>query len=92
MRCLVNSSTITMIDDDIKISINLTKLVEERAKLQSQYGDYSREICKGEYLDGNDLDRIATGLRDTLTWDALYTMVDDAVLDYLGLKETQAQP
>ena len=77
-----------MIDDDIKISINLNKLVEERAKLQTQYGDYSREICKGEYLDENDLDRIATGLRDTLTWDALYSMVDDAVLDYLGIKET----
>ena len=61
MKCLVNSSTTMMIDDDIKISINLTKLVEARAKLQSQYGDYSREICKGEYLDENDLDRIATG-------------------------------
>ena len=77
-----------MIDDDIKISINLNKLVEERAKLQTQYGDYSSKICKGEYLDGNDLDRIATGLRDTLTRDALYTMVDDAILDYLGIKET----
>ena len=75
-------------DDDVKISINLNKLVETRAKLLTQYGDYSREICKGEYLDENDLDRIATGLRDTLTWDALYSMVDDAVLDYLGMKET----
>ena len=76
-----------MIDDDIKISINLNKLVEERAKLQTQYGDYSREICKGNYLDENDLDRIATGLRDTLTWDTLYSMVDDSILEYLGIKE-----
>ena len=77
-----------MIDDDVKITINLNKLVETRAKLQSQYGDYSEKICKGEYLDENDIDRIATGLRDTLTWDTLYSMVDDAVLDYLGIKET----
>ena len=77
-----------MIDDDIKISINLNKLVEERAKLQTQYGDYSSKISKGEYLDGNDIDRIATGLRDTLTWDALYSMVDEGVLEYLGMKET----
>ena len=28
------------------------------------------------------------GLRDTLTWDALYYMVDDAILEYLGMKET----
>jgi len=74
--------------DDVKITINLNELVEIRAKLISQYDDYSEKVCKGEYLDGGDIDRIATGLRDTLTWDALYSMVDDAVLDYLGMKET----
>ena len=77
-----------MIDDDVKITINLNKLVEARAKLQSQYGDYSEKICKGEYLDGNDIDRIASKLRDTLTWDTLYSMIDEAVLEYLGIKET----
>ena len=85
------------IDDDVKITINLNKLVEARAKLQTQYGDYSSQISKGEYLDENDIDRIATGLRDTLTWDTLYSMVDDAVLDYLGVKhnhygEIQPEP
>jgi len=76
------------INDDIKITINLNELVEIRAKLISQYDDYSEKVNKGEYLDGGDIDRIATGLRDTLTWDTLYSMVDDAVLDYLGIKET----
>ena len=75
------------INDDIKITINLNELVEARAKLQSQYGDYSDKVVKGEYLDGADIDRIATGLRDTLTWDTLYQMVDEAVLEYLGMKE-----
>jgi len=73
--------------DDVKISINLNELVEIRAKLISQYDDYSERVNKGEYLDGGDIDRIATGLRDTLTWDTLYQMVDEAVLDYLGIKE-----
>ena len=77
-----------MIDDDVKITINLNKLVEARAKLQSQYGDYSSKISKGEYLDENVIDRIASGLRDTLTWDTLYYMIDDAILEYLGVKET----
>ena len=76
------------IDDDVKITINLNKLVEARAKLQTQYGDYSDKVVKGEYLDGNDIDRIASKLRDTLTWDALYSMVDEAVLEYLDLNET----
>ena len=77
-----------MIDDDVKITINLNKLVDVRARLISQYGDYSEKIVKGEYLDENDVDRIASGLRDTLTWDTLYGMVDEAVLEYLDLNET----
>ena len=75
------------INDDIKITINLNELVEIRAKLISQYDDYSDKVVKGEYLDGGDIDRIATGFRDTLTWDTLYQMVDEAVLEYLGIKE-----
>jgi len=74
-------------DDDVKISINLNELVETRAKLLTQYEDYSNAVATGEYLDGNDIDRIAVKLRETLTWDALYFMVDGAILDYMGLKD-----
>ena len=73
-------------DDDVKITINLNKLVEARAKLLTQYEDYSHAVSTGEYLDENDVDRIAVNLRDTLTWDALFFMVDGAILDYMGLK------
>ena len=73
-------------DDDVKITINLNKLVETRAKLLTQYEDYSKAVATGEYLDENDVDRIAVNLRDTLTWDALFFMVDGAILDYMGLK------
>ena len=77
------------IDDDVKITINLNKLVEARAMLLTQYDEnYSSKIVEGEYLDRNDLDRIASKLRDTLTWDVLYSMVDVAVLEYLDLNET----
>ena len=61
--------------DDVKITINLNELVEIRAKLISQYDDYSDKINKGEYLDGGDIDKIAVKLRETLTWDALYYIV-----------------
>ena len=73
-------------DDDVKITINLNELVEIRAKLLTQYEAYSKAVATGEYLDGNDIDRIAVQLRETLTWDALYFMVDGAILDYMGLK------
>ena len=73
--------------DDVKITINLNELVEIRAKLLTQYENYASKINKGEYLDENDVDRIASELRNTLTWDTLYQMVDEAVLKYLDLNE-----
>ena len=60
------------IDDDVKITINLNKLVEARAMLLTQYEDYSHAIATGEHLDGEDIDRIAVKLRETITWDALW--------------------
>ena len=76
------------INDDIKITINLNELVEVRAKLLSQYEDYSNAVSSGEYLDENDIDRIASKLRDTLTWDTLFQMVDESILEYLDINET----
>ena len=75
------------INDDIKITINLNELVEARAMLLSQYEDYSNAVASGEYLDKNDIDRVAVKLRETITWDALWFMVDTAILDYMGLKD-----
>ena len=75
------------INDDIKITINFNELVEARAKLLTQYEDYANAVATGEYLDENDIDRIAVKLRDTVTWDSLWFMVDGAILDYMGLKD-----
>ena len=72
--------------DDNSILINLNELVEIRAKLLTQYEDYSKAVSTGEYLDENDVDKIASQLRETLTWDTLYHMVDGAILDYMGLR------
>ena len=75
------------INDDIKITINFNELVEARAKLLTQNEDYANAVATGEYLDGEDIDRIAVKLRETITWDALWFMVDGAILDYMGLKD-----
>ena len=72
--------------DDNSILINLNELVEVRAKLLTQYEDYSKAVSTGEFLDENDVDKIASQLRTTLTWDTLYFMVDSAIYDYMGLK------
>ena len=72
--------------DDNSILINLNELVEIRAKLLTQYEDYSKAVSTGEYLHENDVDKIASNLRETLTWDTLYHMVDTAIYDYMGLQ------
>ena len=74
--------------DDNSILINLNELVEIRAKLLTQYENYASKISKGEYLDENDVDKIASQLRTTLTWDTLYYMIDTAILEYLDINET----
>ena len=68
-------------DNDIRITFNLNELVEIRAKLLSQGEDYSKEISKGEWLDADDIDEIAVDARTRLTWDALYFMIDDLILE-----------
>ena len=73
--------------NDNSILINLNELVTIRAKILTQYEDYSNAISTGEYLDENDIDKLATQLRETLTWDTLYSMVDSAIFDYMGLKD-----
>ena len=78
-----------MIDTDVKITINLNQLVEARAKLLTQYGDYSEKIVRGKYLDGDDISKIASKLRDTLSWDSLYSMIDKEVLEYVTHPENQ---
>ena len=73
--------------DDNSILINLNELVEIRARLLTEYENYAKKIVKGEYLDENDVDKIASQLRETLTWDTLYSMVDSAILEYLDINE-----
>ena len=59
------------IDSDVKITINLSELVNIRSVFLQE------EMTEGEIED------LANELRLTLTWDTLYGMVDDAILDYL---------
>ncbi len=59
------------IDTDVVITINLSELVNIRSVVLEE------EMTEGQMED------LANELRLTLTWDTLYGMVDDAILDYL---------
>ena len=63
------------IDNDVKITINLSDLVNIRCDvLDLDYDD----------LDTCDRENIINELRTTLTWDTLYHMIDNALLEYIG--------
>tara|TARA_B100000287_G_scaffold415403_1_gene448961 strand:- start:675 stop:1010 length:336 start_codon:yes stop_codon:yes gene_type:complete len=70
---------------DAKIEINLNELVAIRG------------CFLGEQLTAEEVDEIAGDLRIRLTWDTLYGMVDDSILEYLDKSdkhygETQPEP
>ena len=65
-----------MIQNDNWVSFNLNELVAIRASFLQ------------EELDEDAVDEVASHLRRYLTWDTLYGMVDDSILDHLDKLET----
>jgi len=62
------------IDNDVKITINLSELVNIRSVVLD---------LETDEFGLDDIENVAGDLRTTLTWDTLYGMVDNAILDYL---------
>ena len=66
------------IDNDVKITINLSELVDIRCDFldldEEDITDYDRE-------------RIVNNLRTSLTWDTLYYMIDNVLLEEVGKAE-----
>ena len=63
------------IQNDNWISFNLNELVSIRASFLQ------------EELEEDEVDAIASYLRKGLTWDTMYGMIDDAILDHLDKLE-----
>ena len=64
------------IQNDNWIRFNLNELVSIRASFLQ------------EELEEDEVDAIASYLRKGLTWDTMYGMIDDAILDHLDKLET----
>ena len=63
------------IDNDVRITINLTDLVNIRCDvLDLDYDD----------LDTCDRENVTNELRCRLSWDSLYYMIDNTILEYVG--------
>ena len=64
--------------NDVRITINLTDLVNIRCDVLDLDSDD---------LDSSDRERIVNQLRTTLTWDTLYYMIDNSLLEEVGQAE-----
>ena len=62
---------------DSTIRIDLTELVSIRSSFL------------GEEMSQEDVEELSSDLKDRLTWDTLYGMVDTAIYDYMGLQHPQ---
>ena len=62
------------IDNDVRITINLTDLVNIRVNV----------LDLEDELDETARETITNGLRTRLTWDTLYYMIDNELLEYVG--------
>ena len=66
------------IDNDVRITINLTDLVNIRVNV----------LDLEDELDETARETITNGLRTRLTWDTLYYMIDQTLLEEVGKGET----
>ena len=66
------------IDNDVKITINLSDLVNIRCDVLD---------LDEEDITHYDRERIVNNLRTSLTWDTLYYMIDNVLLEEVGKAE-----
>ena len=66
------------IDNDVRITNNLTDLVNIRVNV----------LDLEDELDETARETITNGLRTRLTWDTLYYMIDNELLEYVGKADT----
>ena len=64
-----------MIHNNVQITIDLNELVETRAEYLKQS------------MSANQIDYLASILRKTLTWDTLYSMIDESILEFFDNHE-----
>ena len=67
--------------NDSSILINLNELVQVRGEFL--FKDLDEPVSMSE----NQIDYIAERLRTTLTWDTLYSMVDQSILEFYDCHE-----
>ena len=75
-------------DTDIKVTINLNKMVEERIKKMGAYRDFAAKEIAGELVSTKDIDAIAFKSRSCINLADSYTAIDKLICEHLGIRES----
>ena len=75
-------------DTDIKVTINLNKIVEERIKKMGAYRDFAAKEIAGELVSTKDIDAIAFKSRSCINLADSYTAIDKLICEHLGIRES----
>ena len=75
-------------DTDIKVTINLNKIVENRIKQMGAYRDFAEKSIQGTLVSTNDIDEIAIKSRSCIDLNATYAAIDKLICKHLGIRES----
>ena len=73
------------IDKDIKVTINLNKIVEERMIKMTGYINFGDRVINGDLISNSDIDKIAVNARSYIDLNALHSSIDLLIFDHLGI-------
>ena len=75
-------------DTDIKVTINLNKIVEERIKKMGAYRDFAEKSIQGTLVSTSDIDEIAIKSRNYIDLNDTYAAIDKLICEHLGIRES----
>ena len=73
------------IDKDIKVTINLNKIVEERIIKMMGYINFGDRAINGNLISNSDIDKIAVNARSQINLNELFDSIDTLIFDHLGI-------
>ena len=75
-------------DTDIKVTINLNKIVENRIKQMGAYRDFAEKSVMGTLVSTDDIDTIAVKSRSCIDLSNTYAAIDRLIEQHLGIRKS----
>ena len=73
------------IDKDIKVTINLNKIVEERLTKMLAYVNFGEKVIDGTLINTDGIDEIAVNARSSIDLNPLFDSIDLLICNHLGI-------